>query len=113
MLDSTLLYKIQPLLRACCLVPLAAAFAIAAACWMPRMELDSQAWIHIELGETILQRGELPVSTQVAAGYCWMNDCWLTQVIMAIINRVGGVQALSAVICCIGLLIVAAVVVFN
>lgn len=61
--------------------------------------VDAYSSNHVDLGESILQTGRLPISTQTVAGYCWINDAPLTQVLMAMTARMGGTVALSIATC--------------
>ena len=113
MIDSNPKNKYQPLHRGLFLMPLALAIGFGIGIWVAPNTADENTRMHVELGESILQRGRLPVSIQVADGYCWMNDCYLTQIIMAVIARIGGIQCLAAASWCILLSVVALMMHFN
>lgn len=79
------------------LLPLAFAVGLDAGILLAPYIVDASTWTHVEFGETILQVGGLPNTTDVADGYGWINDSYLSDVLMALVARVGGAKALAGV----------------
>lgn len=63
-----------------------------------RTPLDTDLWWHLRAGETTLQSG-YPMRTDTLSytryGEAWINHSWLSEVILALIFRVGGYLGLS------------------
>jgi len=66
-----------------------------------RMPLDTDLWWHLRAGETTLQTGHPMLTDTLSftrAGSPWINHSWLSEVGMALLFRVGGYLALSAMV---------------
>ncbi|NMB69389.1 MAG: hypothetical protein GYA20_11580 [Chloroflexi bacterium] len=63
-----------------------------------RTPLDTDLWWHLRAGETTLKSG-YPILTDTLSftryGDAWINHSWLSQVVLALIFRVGGYLGLS------------------
>lgn len=95
------------------LLLVAAGLSICAGSFAAPSAVNPQTKMHVELGESILQSGRLSRGTQIADGYCWINDCHLTQVIMAWIARIGGPPGLAAAGFAVGLASIAVMIIFS
>jgi hypothetical protein len=67
--------------------------------------VDPDLWWHIRVGQDILRTGHFPTNdtySWTVAGQPWLAYEWLGEVVLALVNRVGGVVALSAVLTILG-----------
>ena len=63
-----------------------------------RTPLDSDMWWHLRAGEETLESGQvyrIDTFSSTRMGESWINHSWLSQVMMAALQRVGGLPALS------------------
>ena len=63
-----------------------------------RMPMDSDMWWHLRAGEETLSSGEVyqvDTFSSTRSGERWINHSWLSQVMMALMVRIGGRPALS------------------
>ena len=63
-----------------------------------RAPLDSDMWWHLRAGEETLQSGQvyrIDTFSSTRVGENWINHSWLSQVLMAVLMRMGGFTALS------------------
>lgn len=66
-----------------------------------RMPLDTDLWWHLRAGEITLQSGHpmlIDTLSFTREGSTWINHSWLAEVVMALLFRVGGYLALSAMV---------------
>lgn len=57
--------------------------------------IDPDMWWHIKLGEDILNSKWVNTLTFTCTDYTWINHSWLSDVLMYVINNIGGFHALS------------------
>ena len=63
-----------------------------------RMPMDTDMWWHLRAGEETLISGQvyrIDTFSSSRAGQSWINHSWLSQVVMALLLRLGGLPALS------------------
>ncbi len=66
-----------------------------------RPPADPDMWWHLRAGEEMLARGEIltrDVFSYTRAGATWVNAFWLSDLVMALVRRVGGFLALELVV---------------
>ena len=111
--DSFAKNKSRPTKAILYLLPLAFAMGLDAGILLAPFIVDASTWTHVEFGETILQVGRLPNTTEVADGYGWVNDSYLSDVLMALVARVGGENALAGASGCLAVVIIVLLLSFN
>ena len=73
-----------------------AIFAMAA-----RIPLDSDFWWHIRVGQASVERGKpitLDIFSSTRSGEYWVNHSWLSQVVLYMFYKLGGLRAVSGMV---------------
>ncbi len=63
---------------------------------------DNDVWWHVRAGEIILDAGRIPREdpfSHLAEGHAWITHEWLTEVVMALVARAGGLPTLTLAKC--------------
>jgi hypothetical protein len=92
-------------------VMLASLLAGAEFCTLRSFRIDPDVWWHIKVGETILATHRFPTTDPYSftvAGQPWLAYEWLGEVLLAAVNRIGGVVGLDILLIAIGSVIMIA-----